>query len=609
MNCVTFRYSVGLLFVHCLVAMGACFGQSFALTNAKVVDGKGAIRIGETIVIENGRITSVGPDVMVPKGMQILNVEGRVVAPGLFDLHTHLPYSSVAGGRADWGKQIKAYLYSGVTSVVDFGSYFEMFEPMRRLTSTGVVEGPRLTLASRITTPGGHGAEGGRGDFFSLEVLTPRQARAAVKRLAVAKPDVIKVFTDGWRYGAAADMTSMEQETLKAICEEAHKLGMKVLTHTVTLEKAKIAVRAGVDGLVHGIGDKPVDEEFIQLIKASGTVYTPTLAVYEPRRAVDWTPGLEAVLEGPSKDLLRAMNRPAIAATRVARWNTMQANVATLFQAGVPIGVGTDAGVTGTYHGWATLRELKLLVATGVPALSALQGSTSIAAKLLNVDKERGTIEAGKLADLVIFEKDPFENPENFDSVTRVFKGGLEVDRQKLAGDIANENITPLPSKPVQKKIDDFERTDGRTNIGTLRVNSTDPGHDHALMMFERTLRAPGNHAMTVLSKMTESQRPFVRLDLPLTPGAIEPASVQGFRGVTFSARGEGEYRLIITTRKGRFEAKFTASAKWMPVRIPFTQLESKQTWTGLDATMVSFEVRRAEGEEAWFELDDVSFY
>ena len=114
---------------------------------------------------------------------------------------------------------------------------------------------------------------------------------------------------------------------------------------------------------------------------------------------------------------------------------------------------------------------------------------------------------------------------------------------------------------------------------------------------------------MTILSKMTESQRPFVRLDLPLTPGAIEPANVQGFRGVAFSARGEGEYRLIITTRKGRFEAKFAASAKWMPVRIPFTQLESKQVWTGLDATMVSFEVRRAEGEEAWFEVDDVSFY
>ncbi len=589
--------------------MGSTWAQSVVLSNATVVDSNG-VRSGESIVVENGRIIAVGRNVIGAPGVPIIDLEGRVVTPGLFDLHTHLPYASVPGGRADWGKQIKAYLYSGITSVVDFGSYFEMFEPMRRLTSTGIVAGPRLTLASRITTPGGHGAEGGRGDFFSLEVLTPRQARAAVKKLAPAKPDVIKVFTDGWRYGAAADMTSMEEETLKAICEEAHKLGIPVLTHTVTLDKAKIAVRAGVDGLVHGIGDKPVDDEFIQLIKASHTVYTPTLAVYEPRRKTEWNEVLETVLDGPSKELLRTQNRSAvISASRAARWKTMQANVATLFQAGVPIGVGTDAGVTGTYHGWATLRELKLLVAAGVPTLSVIQGTTSIAAKLLNVDRERGTIETGKLADLVVFDKSPFENPENFDTVVRVFKGGVEVNRTQLAADIADTNITAIPARMAQKQIDNFERADGRTSIGTLRINSTDAGHDHALMMFERTLRAPGNHAMTVLSKMTESQTPYVRLDLPLTPGAIEPSNVTKFRGVTFSARGDGEYRFIITTRKGRFERKFTASAKWAPIHILFAQLESKEAWTGLDATMVSFEVRRPEGEESWLEVDDVSFY
>ena len=597
-------------FLFCgLLAVGSTWAQSIVLSNATVVDGNG-VRSGESIVVEKGRIIAVGRNVTGAAGVAVIDLEGRVVTPGLFDLHTHLPYASVPGGRADWGKQIKAYLYSGITSVVDFGSYFEMFEPMRRLTSTGIVAGPRLTLASRITTPGGHGAEGGRGDFFSLEVLTPRQARAAVKKLAPAKPDVIKVFTDGWRYGAAADMTSMEEVTLKAICEEAHKLGIPVLTHTVTLDKAKIAVRAGVDGLVHGIGDKPVDDEFIRLIKASHTVYTPTLAVYEPRRKTEWNEVLETVLDGPSKELLRKQNRSAvISASRAARWKTMQTNVATLFQAGVPIGVGTDAGVTGTYHGWATLRELKLLVAAGVPTLSVIQGATSIAAKLLNVDRERGTIEPGKLADLVVFDKNPFENPENFDSVVRVFKSGVEVNRTQLAVDIADTNITAIPARMAQKQIDNFERADGRTSIGTLRINSTDAGLDHALMMFERTLRAPGNHAMTVLSKMTESQTPYVRLDLPLTPGAIEPSKVTKFRGVTFSARGDGEYRFIITTRMGRFEAKFMASAKWTPIHILFTQLESKAPWTGLDATMVSFEVRRPEGEESWLEVDDVSFY
>ena len=592
-----------------IFAATSAMAQVIAITNATVVDGKSGPRGNETIIIEGNRIKAVGPAIAIPAGAHVIDLGGRVVTPGFFDLHTHLPYASVSGARADWGKQIKAYLMNGVTSAVDFGSYFEMFEPMRRLTTTGIVAGPRLTLASRITTPGGHGAEGGRGEFFSLEVLTPRQARAAVKQVAQYKPDVIKVFTDGWRYGAAADMTSMEEETLRAICEEAHKLGMKVLTHTVTLDKAKIAVRAGVDGLVHGIGDKPVDAELIQLLKKHGTVYTPTLAVYEPRAELTWTPVLEASLNPEAKVILKKRTaRTTIPAARAARWNTMKANVQALYKSGIPIGIGTDAGVTGTYHGWATLREFKLQMLAGVSALDTIRGATSIAAALLGVDKDRGSIEAGKLADLVVFDQNPLEGDRNFDSVARVFLGGVEVDRAKLAADIASSEVTPMPARKAQRKIDDFERADGRTSIGTLRVNSTDPGHDHALMLFERTLRSADNHAMTVLAKMTASERPYARLDLPLSSGAIEPVDASAFKGLGFSARGEGKYKLIVTTRTDRFEAQFTATAKWSPVKIAFTKLEGKTAWSGKDLTMVSLEVARPEGEDGWLEVDDVLF-
>src|SRR5205085_4551644 len=118
----------------------------------------------------------------VPPGARVIKADGLTLLPGLFDLHTHLPYSSAVGLAGDWPKNLKAYLYCGVTSVVDFGTYAETFEPMRRLIKTGVVVAPRLHLAVRMTSPQGHGAEGGRGDLFSLEVRTPREARAAVKR-------------------------------------------------------------------------------------------------------------------------------------------------------------------------------------------------------------------------------------------------------------------------------------------------------------------------------------------------------------------------------------------------------------------------------------------
>src|SRR5262249_23507513 len=161
---------------------------------------------------------------------------------------------------------------------------------------TGVIPAPRISLAARISTPGGHGAEGGRGDSYSLEVSNAREARAAVRRVLPYHPDVTKAFTDGWRYGAAPGLTSMNEETLTALVDEAHKNGLEVLTHTVTLDRAKIAARAGVDVIAHGVGDKDADDELLKLMRAKGTTYVPTLAVYEPRGRDILTPLLDAVL-------------------------------------------------------------------------------------------------------------------------------------------------------------------------------------------------------------------------------------------------------------------------------------------------------------------------
>ena len=177
--------------------------EVLAVVGATVVDGTGAEAYKATVLVRGGRIAAVGRDVEVPAGARVIRAEGQTLLPGLFDLHTHLPYATAPGVVGDWPKHLKAYLYSGVTSVVDFGTYPETFEPMRRLISSGQVQSPRIHFAARMTTPGGHGAEGGRGDFFTLEVQTPREARSAVRRLLPYRPDVIKVFTDGWRYGTA----------------------------------------------------------------------------------------------------------------------------------------------------------------------------------------------------------------------------------------------------------------------------------------------------------------------------------------------------------------------------------------------------------------------
>ncbi len=600
-----------------------------AIMGAVVVDGTGAAPQGLNVLIQGNRITAIAPKIELPANTRIINAEGMTLLPGLFDLHTHLPYASGGGVNGDWPKNLKAYLYCGVTSVVDFGTYPETFEPMRRLIKDGVVLAPRLHLAARMSTPGGHGAEGGRGDFFTLEVTSPREARAAVRRVLPYQPDVIKVFTDGWRYGAAADMTSMNEDALAALVDEAHKNNLEVLTHTVSLDKAKIAARAGVDVIAHGIGDKPADDELFKLMKEKGTTYAPTLAVYEPRARDILSPLLAAVMDAAA---LKGMNPPLVApqnpplapragsaengdAPRQRRWKTLQANTAALRNAGVTFVTGTDAGVTGTHHGWATLHELELLVAGGLTPLEAITAATLNAAKALHVENERGSIAVGKLADLVLVAGKPHENIADLEKISRVFLNGRELDRAQMAKDIATIARTPLPARQAVELLDDFERADERTQLDTLWVNSSDAGTDASKVLFGRVERAADNHALSLTARMSEKDRPYARINLPLSRGAVEPVDARAFRGVRFDVRGTGNYRLLVPTYYTRlntsFHAPFQALSGWRTVSIEFAALkiESDLKWTGADLLMLSFELSRTAGKFGWLELDNVRFY
>ena len=604
-----------------------------AIVGATVVDGTGAQAFQANVLIRGARIAAVGANIEIPAGARVYQAEGHTLIPGLFDLHTHLSSATGGGGvAADWPKHLKAYLYCGVTSVVDFGAYPETFEPMRRLIKSGAIIAPRLSLAARMSTPGGHGAEGGRGDFFTLEVSTPTEARAAVRRWVTYNPDVIKVFTDGWRYGAASDMTSMNEEVLAAIVEEAHKNGIEVLTHTVTLEKAKIAARAGVDVIAHGIGNADVDDELIQLMTKNNTSYAPTLAVYEQRGRNINSPLLEIVLDSVVKDAIKdaeantAANPPSSnrnptnpgQSPQTKRWQYLMRNTAALRKGGINFGNGTDSGITGTHHGWASLREMQLLVAGGLTPLEAITAATGNSAKAIKVDAERGTIAIGKFADFVLIEGAPHKNIADIERVKRVFLGGLELDREQLAKEIARPTLSPIAAIKARELIDDFERLDGRSQIDTLWVNNTDSGHDHSKMIFGRILRDASNHALSVMAKMSDVQRPFVRLNVPLSRGAIEPVDASEFRGVRFDVRGDGEYRLRLPTREVRnsahYQTPFKANGRWQSVSIDFSSLKQEPTksptaWTGKDLLMLSFEIVRKSGDFGWLELDNIRFY
>jgi imidazolonepropionase-like amidohydrolase len=587
------------------------------IRGARVVDGTGSpARVLDTL-LRGGRIEAVGAGLKAPEGARIVDAAGQTLIPGLFDLHTHLSASAATGVAGDWLKNLKAYLACGVTTVNDFAPYVEMYEPMRRLLASGQYPAPRVNLAVRFSTTGGHGTEGGWGDWMTFEANTPEQAHARMKTALAYKPDVVKVFTDGWRYGAAANLTSMNVETLSAIVADAHAAGVKVFTHTVTLGGAKIAARAGVDALAHGIGDDQADDELIELLTKAGTAYASTLAVYEthqlpvpPRALLVMEPDVKAAFGGRE-------STPPTPPARARRWQNLLANVRKLSAGGVPVASGTDAGMTGTFHGYATLRELELLVEGGLTPMQAVVAGTFASAKALGVESQRGTIAPGKAADLVLIDGAPDRTITDLQKTARVFLNGTEVDLKKLQEEIQSGVPTPLPVRTLPAQVDDFERTDGRTQLGTLRVNATDPGIDHSTMLWQPVVRSGKNHSMLVTARLAAKDRPWVRLELPLTPGGVELADATQFTGISLDVRGEGAHRLLVLTGGTRsrapFSAPIVASGEWQTLTVPFASLERPARgdgdWNGRNLRVLAFEISGAPESTAWLELDNIRFY
>lgn len=596
--------------------------SALVIRDARVFDGTGSPAHVASVLIRDGRIAQVAARIAAPRGAKVIDARGLTLLPGLHDLHTHLR-SPGFEAPDDPGKAYAAYLADGITTVDDFSVYGEMLAPIRRMTGDGTVPAPHLQLAVRLSTTGGHGTEFGWGDSFTQQVDTPRAAHAAMARLLPYRPDVIKVFTDGWRYGRVPSLTSMNEPTLAAIVEDAHRAGLPVITHTVTLEGAKIAARAGVDALGHGVGDQPVDAELIGLMRAKGTAYIPTLAVYEPQETRQWTAGEQALLtpserlaEQASGDARRGTEDATTPPMEARRWQIMMDNVRTLAAAAIPIGIGTDAGIEGVYHGASTLREIHLLAALGLPAAQVLASATGVSARILGQDGRHGRIAPGQVADLLLVAGRPDERIDDLTRLRRLFLAGREVNLPALRRLIDAPAMSPLPARPMTGPIDDGRSADGRTTLGTLLVDSYESGIDHSDLDFVRLPASPAQRPLFLVARLGPAPHPFARLTVPLTPGGVELADATGFAGVAFTVRGAGRYRMLVDSygidQQDWFSGRFDADDGPHEVRLPFAALTSAGAGATFDPARLRallFELAGPPGGRAWLELSDLHFY
>ncbi|NOW45852.1 imidazolonepropionase-like amidohydrolase [Novosphingobium sp. SG751A] len=561
---------------------------AIAFIDATVFDGTGAAPVRESVLVQNGRIVAVGAKLKLPAGTRKVAAQGKALLPGFFDVHTHW----TPGGSPETTPQIAtAYVQSGITTVNDFHQQPESYAPRRAWLAQLVA--PHVNFAARISTPGGHGADWAD-QATTIWINTPEAARAAIKSLEAYKPDLIKAFTDGWRYGAAPDNTSMDRWTLKALSDEAHKRGWSVLTHTVTVERGVAASMAGVDSLGHVIQDRPATPDEVAQIAKSGMGMAPTLAVYDPDK-----PG-----------------QPKADETRQRKFSYALKNVKALFDAGVPISVGTDAGMPGTPHGLSTLHELELLVRAGLTPAQALVAATQTSAKVMRLDGDRGTIAPGKRADILLIDGKPWENIGDIHKIAQVYIDGRLVSGAGAPPLPAANLAKALPSVKIAALVDDFERKDRRSSLDTLRLETGDGGMDRTVEITQTVPREGGGQALLLSAKMAMKGDAYAGFAVPLTRGSVVPVNLAGYKGIRFDIRGEGAYVLRLNGLDGVWSAPVSGGAQWASVEVPFTALvaaaqrgKTGPAFTGDGIVQLELGGSREGGQRLWVEVDNITFY
>lgn len=391
--------------------------NSFVMINARVFTANGVIAPA-SVRVENGVITEVGQEVRQDSAIPVIDLNGQTVTPGLVDAHTHSFFDS----------HLFDSLQFGVTTQLDMSTDINFMLSHREQRSE-LEETDYADLYSAgliVTSRGGHGTQNG----VSIPTInSPAKAKQHIRARLAEGSDWIKIAYEADN----AFLTSVDKPTLTALISAAHEQDSLAVVHVSKLKAARDAVEAGADGLVHVFADKVVDDELLALMQDKKVFVIPTLSVISAivgnRNAEHW-----AIKETGALGLSRSQKNTLFAkfATypgqkKFFKLDVAYENIRKMNEAGIPVLVGTDAPNAGTAHGVSIHDELLHFINAGFTPAEALQSATSIPSQLFGL-KDRGSIEAGKRADLIVFDGKPDENILDTRKITRIYKNGYKFE-------------------------------------------------------------------------------------------------------------------------------------------------------------------------------------
>ena len=463
------------LSVTALLVAGGSAAQSIALTGGTIIDGTGKPAVPNGVVVIRGdRLQCVGTaeQCPVPAGARRIDVAGRFVTPGLVDAHVHFsqtgwvdgrpdglsapelyPYPETARAlRANPARWYRSYLCSGITAVFDVGGHPWTTSLPAKAEADSLA--PHVRAAGPLITHAGRSALNVDEEIYTfLPMATSAEVQSSVARLKAMGSSAVKV----WYLAPAASRREEIDARMLEVGAAARAAGLDLIVHATGLREAKVALRAGAVMLVHSVEDQPVDQEFLDLLARNRATYAPTLVVGRnaTRASVSISLGVRYPVDDPggcvdsatvakiaNVEPLRALQperlRSADAAYRRlesagARSAIMAENLRRVHAAGGVIATATDAGNPLTLHGPSIFDELEAMQAAGLPAADVIVMSTRNSARAMRRESDFGTLEAGKLADLLVLTEDPLAEVRAFRSRTHIMRGGHLYAQRALA--------------------------------------------------------------------------------------------------------------------------------------------------------------------------------